>query len=195
MRKVVIETLMSLDGHYTDTKNQIDWFQFEDEDAAWSHNVLSRAGLLVFGRTTYEEFSKFFPTLDATAAGWDPYIPQQLNGLPKLVFSSSLKDAAWKPVTISSKDPAEEIKQLKRGDGKDILIVGSGSIVTAVARAGLVDEYWLRVVPIILGSGKPLFRNPERRSRLELVEARSFKHGTLGLHYVPRAEPESAPSG
>jgi dihydrofolate reductase len=187
MRKVVLDTLMSLDGYYTDAKNTVDWFApFEEDDLAWSHDVLTRVGLLVFGRTTYEEFGSFFPTLDAAAQGWDPYIPERLNALPKVVFSTTLKEPTWKPVTVVRTDPVAEIARLKEGSGKEINIVGSGSIVSAAVEAGLVDEFWLRVQPILLGSGKPIFPELPDHRPLTLVESKAFKSGVLGLHYVPR---------
>jgi len=187
MRRVVLDSLMSLDGYYTDSKNQIDWFpQFDEEDFAWSHDVLTRAGLLAFGRTTYEEFSKFFPTVDPVSAGWDPYIPKQLNELPKIVFSTSLKEAAWKPSTIVRTDPAKEIARLKNEPGKDIVIIGSGSIVSEVVRYGLVDEFRIRVLPIILGAGKPLLKNQSKQLPLKLVEAKTFKSGVQALYYIPK---------
>ena len=187
MRRVILDSLMSLDGYYTDAKSQVDWFEFEDEDMAWSHDALSVTGTLVFGRQTYEEFSQIFPKMkDPAGKGWDPYIPESLNALPKIVFSKTLKEANWKPVTIVRTDPVKEIARLKQGEGKDIQVVGSGSIVSQVVRAGLVDEFRLRVQPILLGSGRALFPDDAARLKLKLVKAVPFKSGTLGLQYEPR---------
>ena len=187
MRKVVLDSLMSLDGFYTDAKSQIDWFDFSDEDMSWSHDALSNIGTLVFGRKTYEEFSGVFPKMkDSLPEGWDPFIPESLNTLPKVVFSKSLKEGHWKPVTIVRADPVKEVARLKEGTGKDIEIIGSGSVVSAVVRAGLVDEFRLRVEPILLGSGRSLFPNEAERLRLKLVKAQPFKSGVLGLQYEPR---------
>ncbi len=188
MRKVSLDSLISLDGYYTDAKNQVDWFVegFADEDMAWSHDALRNVGTLVFGRTTYEEFSQIFPKMkDPAALGWDPFIPESLNTLPKLVFSKTLKEGEWKPVTIVRTDPAKEIARLKEGTGKEIQIVGSGSIVSAIVRAGLVDDYRIRVQPILLGSGRLLFPSQADRRRLKLVNVKTFKSGVLGLQYEP----------
>lgn len=187
MRKVILDSLMSLDGFYTDAKSQIDWFEFSAEDMAWSHDALVNTGTLVLGRKTYEEFSEVFPKMkDPAGQGWDPFIPASLNALPKVVFSKSLKEGSWTPVTILRTDPADEIARLKEGPGKDIQIVGSGSIVSAAVRAGLVDEFRLRVEPILLGSGRPLFPDPADRRRLKLVSSQSFESGVLGLRYELR---------
>jgi dihydrofolate reductase len=187
MRKVILDSLMSLDGLYTDAKSQIDWFEFEDEDMAWSHDALRNTGTLALGRKTYEEFSEVFPKMkDPAAMGWDPFIPETLNALPKIVFSKTLQEGSWKPVTVVRTDPVQEIARLKEGTGKDIQIIGSGSIVSAIVRAGLVDEFRLRVQPILLGSGRALFPDQAERLRLKLVNAKPFKSGVLGLHYEPR---------
>ncbi len=187
MRKVMLDSLVSLDGYYTDAKSQIDWFEFDDADMAWSHDALRSVGTLVFGRTTYEEFSQVFPKMkDPAAQGWDPFIPETLNALPKIVFSKHLQEGSWKPVTIVRSDPVKEVARLKEGSGKDIQIVGSGSIVSAIVRAGLVDDFRLRVQPILLGSGRSLFPDQAERLRLKLVNAQPFKSGVLGLQYEPR---------
>lgn len=187
MRNVSLDSLMSLDGYYTDAKSQIDWFEFDDADMAWSHEALNDVGTLVFGRKTYEEFSGIFPKMkDPAKLGWDPFIPETLNALPKIVFSKGLKEGSWKPVTIVRTDPVKEVARLKEGTGKEIQIVGSGSIVSAIVRAGLVDDFRLRVQPILLGSGRSLFPDQAERLRLKLVSATPFKSGVLGLRYQPR---------
>ncbi len=187
MRRVILDSLISLDGYYTDAKSQIDWFEFEEADMAWSHDALSNVGTLVFGRTTYEEFSQVFPKMqDPVGKGWDPFIPETLNALPKVVFSRQLQEGTWKPVTIVRTDPVKEIARLKEGPGKDIQIVGSGSIVSAAVRAGLVDDFRLRVQPILLGSGRSLFPTAADRLKLKLVRATPFRSGVLGLHYESR---------
>ena len=185
MRRVVLDTIISLDGCYTDGKSQIDWFDFVTEDMTWSHDILTRAGTLVFGRTTYEDFSNVFPKMDAAKVGFDPYIVERLNSLPKIVFSKTLKGGSWKPVTVVATDPAAELKRLKATDGPDLLLLGSGSIVANAVRAGVVDEYRLRVQPIVLGTGRPLFREPQARRKLKLVKSWPFPSGVLGLHYEP----------
>ena len=80
------------------------------------------------------------------------------------------------------------VSKLKRQPGKDLIVVGSGRLVGSLVRAGLVDEFYIRIRPIILGSGRPLFVDPERRHPLKLVRAKTFKSGVVGLHYVPQVE-------
>jgi dihydrofolate reductase len=85
-------------------------------------------------------------------------------------------------------NPSEEVARLKKQPGKDLIVVGSGTLVGSLLRAGLIDEYYVRVRPIVLGSGRPLFVDPERRHPLKLVSAKTFETGVIGLHYVPLAD-------
>lgn len=186
MRQLIIDSIMSLDGYYTDLNNNIDWFDFSNEEQEWSKDILRRADTLIFGRRTYEEFGTFWPTSQPEAVGFDSYIIQRLNELPKIIFSKSLTEASWKPSTIMREEnPPAIISKMKNESGSGIVVLGSGSLVAAFAREGLVDEYRIRVRPIILGAGKPLFIDSNARHPLKLVSSQAFDNGVLGLHYKP----------
>lgn len=185
MRRLIIDSIISLDGYYTDLNNSIDWFDFNNEEQEWSKDILRRTDTIIFGRRTYEEFSTFFPTPRPEAVGFDSYITQRLNELPKIIFSQKLNEASWKPYTIVKENPVETISKMKNESGKDMVVPGSGSLVAAFAREGLVDEYRIRIRPIILGAGKPLFIDHNARHSLRLVSSQAFDNGVLGLHYEP----------
>jgi dihydrofolate reductase len=183
MRRLVADTIMSLDGYFTGPNNEIDWFEFEDDEQAWSVDILRKADTTIYGRVTYEEFRQFWPTPRAKTSGFDPYIVSSLNEFPKYVFSKSLQDAAWKPSVIVRENPAEAIRKMKNEPGKDMVIVGSGTLVAALAREDLIDEFRIRIRPIILGSGRMLFEDRNRRHPLKFVSVKSFKAGVIGVHY------------
>ncbi|MDG6900054.1 MAG: dihydrofolate reductase family protein [Nitrososphaerota archaeon] len=185
MRKVILDTIISLDGYYTSPKNEIDWFDFDRQEVEWSKEILRRVDTMLYGRVTYEEFSEFWPKAKPSPDGFDPEIIGQLNGLRKVVFSRKIKDAPWKPAEVVRGDPATEVARLKRGRGKDMVVVGSGTLVAALVRGGLVDEYRVRVRPIILGAGRPLFVDQKARHPLKLVSAKAFGNGVVALHYEP----------
>ena len=186
MRQLIIDSIISLDGCYTDLNNSIDWFDFNTGEQEWSKDILRRADTLIFGRRTYEEFSAFWPTPQPEASGFDSYIIQCLNELPKIVFSKSLSETTWKPSTImKDENPAGIISKMKNESGNGMVVLGSGSLVADLAREGLVDEFRLRIRPIILGAGKPLFINRKARHPLKLVSSQAFDNGVLGLHYEP----------
>lgn len=185
MRKLIIDSIISLDGYYTDPNNSIDWFDFDEKEQEWSKEINRRVDTIIYGRRTYEEFSAFWPTPQPEKIGFDPLLIRQLRELPKIVFSRSLSSAPWNPSTIVRENPDEAISKMKKESGKDIVVVGSGSVVTSLVRAGLVDEYRIRVRPIILGAGKPLFSDSNARHPLRLVSSQQFDNGVIGLHYEP----------
>ena len=184
-RKLIADSIVSLDGHFTSAKNEIDsWFDFNQEEWFWSIDILRRVDSVLCGRVSYEEFSKFWPTVEPQTEGGKIIAPL-LNGLPKIVFSRTLNDTPWKPATIVREDSVGAIAKLKHEPGKDMVVIGSGTLVSALLRAGLIDEYYIRVRPIILGAGRPLFVDPNARHPLKLVSASTFKNGVIGLHYQP----------
>ncbi|MDE1858143.1 MAG: dihydrofolate reductase family protein [Thaumarchaeota archaeon] len=185
MRKVILDTIISLDGYYTSPKNEIDWFEFDLEEIDWSKRIIRGIDTMLYGRVTYQEFSEFWPKAKPKPGGFDSEIIGQLNGTMKLVFSRTLTDTPWGPAKVIREDPVEAVSKLKRDKGKDMVVIGSGSLVSALVRADLVDEYRLRIRPIILGAGKRAFDDPEKRHRLKLIAARTFGNGVLALHYEP----------
>jgi dihydrofolate reductase len=187
LRHLILDTIISLDGYYTSSRNEIDWFGFDADEWKWSSDINRRADTFLYGRITYEEFRQFWPTSAPKSMGVDPTLIHQLNTMQKLVFSRTLADAAWKPATLVRGNPSEAVARLKRQPGKDLIVVGSGTLVGSLLRAGLFDEYYVRVRPIVLGSGRPLFVDPDGRHPLRLVSAKAFKTGVVGLHYVPLA--------
>lgn len=185
MRKVILDTIISLDGYYTSPKNEIDWFEFDREEIEWSKQILRRVGSMLYGRVTYQEFSEFWPNASPTPDGFDPEIIGQLNGIPKLVFSRTLTDAKWHPAQIIRENPVDTISKIKMESGKDMVIIGSGTLVSALVRNDLIDEYRIRIRPIILGSGKPLFADDLKRHKLRLISSKAFSNGVVALHYEP----------
>lgn len=185
MRRVILDTIISLDGYYTSPKNEIDWFDFDKEEVEWSKEINRGVDAMLYGRITYEEFSQYWPKAKPSPDGFDPEIIAQLNGLRKIVFSRTIKDTPWKPALVIREDPVTAVARLKQEPGKDMVVVGSGTLVSALVSGGLIDEYRIRVRPIILGAGKPLFADKEARHPLKLVAARTFGNGVVALHYEP----------
>ena len=185
MRKVIIDTIISLDGYYTSLKNEIDWFDFDKQEVDWSKEILRRVDTMLYGRVTYEDFRAFWPRANATPDGFDSEIIGQLNGHHKVVFSRTLADVPWQPAVLVREDPASAVAKLKQGPGKDMVVVGSGTLISALVRSGLVDEYRVRVRPIILGAGKSLFADKDARHPLKLVSGKKLGNGVMALHYEP----------
>ena len=103
--------------------------------------------------------------------------------MTKIIFSKSLKSVEWKKSKILSEIDPKEIKRLKESQGKDILIVGSASIVQQLTNLGLIDEYHLVLFPVVLSKGKSLLKNIEKRINLKLQGTKIFENGVILLKY------------
>ena len=108
---------------------------------------------------------------------------EEVTRMTKVVFSQSRAEVTWENSRLFRGHLVEEVKKLKEEEGSPILIFGSGTIVQQLTDAGLIDEYFLAVTPVVLGKGKPLFGDVERRN-LRLLEPRQFNSGNVLLRYV-----------
>jgi dihydrofolate reductase len=190
MRKIVMINWVSLDGFFAGPNGEIDWILRDPEVDKALHEPKAgeteSAGsdTMLLGNVTYTMFENSWPQIAK-----DPNAPEELHklageviGMTKLVFSRTRKEADWENSKLFHGNLVEEVERLKQGDGTSIIVFGSGTIVQQLTNAGLIDEYYVAVTPVVLGKGKPLFGNVERLN-LRLVEARSFKSGNVLLRY------------
>lgn len=186
MRNLTSFTNISLDGYYADSMGGFSWGHSEQRDAEFDAFVADNAkggGALVFGRVTYDIMIQYWPT--PMAAKNDPVVAEQMNNLPKFVISRTLNEATWKNTTLLDGDLVAEMRTLKESPGDDMVILGSGSIVTQLAQAGLIDEFQIVVQPIVLGGGKSLFAGVKEAMNLTLGKTRIFSSGKVFLRYQP----------
>jgi dihydrofolate reductase len=181
MRKLVTDNLVSLDGYSSGLNDEIDWFGFDEESLEWSRKLLRGAGSVVMGRRTYELFLKFWPTPQARAE--EPTIAKYLTELPKLVFSRTLTSSTWENTRFVSRSPVEAVREEKKGNGGHVLFLGSASLLAPLWKEHLVDELYLRIQPIVLGKGRPLFPVSDSRQPLALKECTMFPSGITALRY------------
>lgn len=191
MRRIVAFDRVSADGYFAAPDGGLDWVVPEEElDRAAADN-LGGADTLLFGRRTYVMFESFWPhTVDE-----DPHAPGRhspeiramgawINESAKLVFSRTRTEVPWRNSRLLPAFDPREVEALKQQPGKDIMIFGSGSIVSQLTEHGLIDEYRFVVSPTFLGSGQPLVSGVPKRVRLELLEARAYPSGNVMLRYA-----------
>ena len=149
---------ISLDGYYCDAQGDMSFAHKPPDDIEWNTFVAGNAaggGMLLFGRVTYEMMAAWWPTPMAAAAM--PDVAAAMNARPKVVFSRTLRSPGWANTTVVSDDIAAAVRQMKAAPGPDMAILGSASIVTHLAAAGLIDTFQIVVCPVALGAGKSLF--------------------------------------
>jgi dihydrofolate reductase len=181
MRKLIMWNLLTLDGFFEGVKSwALDWHQYVwgEELERLSVDQLRSADMLLFGRVTYEGMAAYWQSAQGEIADF-------MNSLPKVVFSRTLDRAEWKNTTLVKGDAASEVRELKRQGERNIFVFGSANLSTTLMEQGLFDEYRLGLVPVVLGSGKPLFGGNLSRLRLKLLEARPLSSGCVVLHYGP----------
>lgn len=183
MRKLFVFNLVTLDGYFEGPKRGIDWHNVDAEFNEYAVEMLNSMDTLLFGRMTYELMASFWPTPDAIKN--DSIVAEKMNSLPKIVFSKTLNKVAWRNTRLLKDNIEEDIKKMKKLPGKDMALLGSGSIMSDFAQRGLIDEYRIMVNPVVLGHGNPLFKGIKDRLNLKLTKNRTFKSGNVLLYYEP----------
>jgi dihydrofolate reductase len=178
---------VTIDGFFAGPGGEIDWFKSiekADDFDAFTHEQSKSGDGLLFGRTTYEMMKSYWPT--PAALENDPDMAKIMDNSPKFVVSRSLRSVEegpnWKNVHLLPGIERDEIVKLK--EKGDLTILGSGTVVKQLAELGLIDEYLLIVVPVVLGAGKSMFADVGTMD-LTLQESRQFKNGIVALNYKP----------
>jgi len=181
MRKLIAAMNMTLDGFCDHTA------MIADEEIHQHYNeLLSNADTLIYGRTTYQLMESYWPSVVKKPTGnkaMDEF-SVLIDNIPKIVFSRTLKTVDWKNTKLKNEVTREEILELKQQPGKNI-VVGSPSLIVALMKLDLIDEYQLGVQPIVLGSGLSLFKNVKDRTNLRLLKTKTFNCGAVILYYEP----------
>jgi dihydrofolate reductase len=181
MRRLVVWNLMTLDGFFEGKEKWDLAFHlvaWGEELERFSLEQAEEIGTLLFGRITFEGMAAHWQTTEGEIADF-------MNATEKVVVSKTLADVAWNNSRILSDKPMAEIAELKRQDGKDIFVFGSAELTGGLLKHGLVDEYRLCIVPVVLGAGNPLFRPADAMARMSLVRSRELSPNAAVLYLKP----------
>lgn len=181
MKKIVVTQFITLDGVIEDP-HLWSFDYWNDETGNYKLEELFASDAQLLGRVTYEGFAEAWP--DRTD---DSGFADRINNVPKYVVSTTLKqaDLTWNNSHVINGDVVAELQKLKQGDGGDILVHGSGTLVQTLIENDLVDEYHLVVYPLILGKGLKLFGDDLPKKPLKLAESQILDNGVMILTYVP----------
>lgn len=186
MRKISVFNFITLNGYFKGAHEDISWHQHGGEEADFASDAANskEPNALMFGRVTYEMMASFWPTEAGKQA--NPGVAEGMNRSEKFVFSRTLKSAEWKGTHILRGDIIKETIKLKESPGRDITILGSGSIVAQLAGHGLIDGITLMIDPVVLGSGAALFAGIPGVVKLVLKRSKAFSSGVLLAEYEIR---------
>lgn len=183
MAKVIVWNLVTLDGFFEGEKK----WDLDFHNRAWgpeleklSSDFGRSAGLLVFGRVTYQGMKDYWTTAEDEGE-----VKGYMNALPKLVASRTIPSSDWSNTEMTA-DIVGELTKRKQALDKTIYVFGSADLTDSLLKAGLVDEVMLAIVPVQLGKGTPFFKEGARRD-FDLIEAKPLSNGTILAHYAPAA--------
>ena len=194
--KLIVTAYVTLDGvveapgfdEHRDGRNAWALRVQTDEDQHYNKELLASADALLLGRRTWQIWAAFWPT-----ATGDEDLARRINGIPKYVVSNTLERADWSNSSIISGDIAARVRRLKSEQRGNLLVYGSPDLVDELLKHELVDEYRLLIYPLILGSGKHLFRDRIDTHHLRLIGSQTFGSGVVLLAYAPESDAPTSP--
>lgn len=172
---------MTLDGFCDHTAVDAD-----DEIHQHYTELIRNSGTIIYGRTTYQLMESYWPSVVKNPTGNQPTdeFAVAIDNISKIVFSRTLQNIEWKTARLAKRDIEEEVLELKKQPGKDILI-GSPSLIVNCMNLNLVDELQLCVHSVIVGKGLPLFKDITDRVNLKLLKTKTFSCGAVTFYYEP----------
>ena len=184
MRSLRVFDNVSLDGYFVDAKGDMSWAHKRDEEwNAFASGNASGDGELLFGRVTYQMMAAFWPT--PQAAQMLPAVAAGMNAMRKYVCSRTLGETTWQNTVLLQGDLADAVARLKETPGPDIVILGSGNVVSQLTSARLIDGYDIVISPVVLGAGRTLFETVTERVPLTVTGVRPFANGNVVISYAP----------
>ena len=186
MRTVTFSMTMSLDGFIVDPEGSIDWSAPDDEIFRSHIEEIRSVGVHLLGRRLYETMLYWEDPEVAHSFSEDEREWASLwNPLPKVVFSNTLAEVQGS-ARLATGSIADEIQRLRAEPGDGEIAIGGATLAAAAADADLIDEYRVRIYPVLLGGGIPFFARDEKKVDLELLETRVFGSGVVYLRHRVR---------
>ena len=175
MRRLFAHVFVSLDGFIEGPDPELNWFVTDEEVEEHIENVLDSIDAMIYGRAAYLSMVTYWPSATGRFA-------HKMHEIPKIILSNTLKKVEWNNATLIKDNAAEEIAKLKQQSGKDLVVFGGAGVISSLTKMGLIDEYHLLINPILLGRGKPLFKE-NKLALMTLLDTRTFPCGDVLLKY------------
>lgn len=187
MRNVILFLHSSLDGFVEGPKGEMDigWVSYNEELEKHAREILSTVDTVLWGRGTYQMMENYWTSVPSNpeASEYEIEHAKWIEETSKVVFSTTLEKAEWNNTKLVKENIEEEIKNIKKQPGKDIIILGSPRFAHALMELDLIDVLKITISPVIIGNGLPLFKASELKRNLTLVENKTFNSGAIGLTY------------
>lgn len=179
MRRIILDLAVSLDGFIEGPNGEIDWITMDDDAGSGLIDFLKGIDVIFYGRISYDLWGRYQP--EGTVSENEKALWDAVHSKEKYVFSRSSQDDG--SATYIHSNLAERVDEIRKSPGKDIWLYGGGSLITTFINLDLIDVYRLGVYPVILGEGKPVFSNIQKRIDLKLESTKSGASGMTLLEY------------
>lgn len=186
MRKVKLSMQMTINGYVGQPNGEMDWMTWnpDDEFLEFINSHFDSSDTLLLGRKMADGFIKHWE--NAVDKNPDTPFAKKIVDTPKVVFTKTLDKSTWNNTTLAKGTLAEEIANLKKQPGKDIIVVGGAGFVSSLIKEGLIDEYHLIVNPTAIGSGMTIFNSLDRIQKFSPIQAKLYPGGKTVLSYKPK---------
>ena len=177
---------ISLDGFVAGPNGEMDWIKVDEEIFDYVGKRISESDTALYGRVTFQMMENYWPTAGEkpNASKHDIEHSQWYKNARKIVLSKTLKESDFTNTKIIGDNISERINEIKKEEGKDILLFGSPRTTHSLIQLNLIDGYWLFVNPVILGKGIPLFTGIKEKIKLKLLNTHQFTCGVTELNYI-----------
>ncbi len=190
MRTLKLQVQMTVDGYIAGSNGEMDFmvWNWDDELKQYVQEITDPVDCIILGRKLAEGFIPYWAGVAANPDEPEFTAGKKFADTHKVVFTQTLDTSEWDNTVLAKGDLVDEITQLKKQDGKDMIVYGGATFVSALIKQGLIDEFHLFVNPTAIGNGMPIFKELDSKQDLKLVEATSFDCGIVVLNYKPKRD-------
>lgn len=188
MRKLKLQVQMTVDGYIAGPNGEMDFMAWNWDDALkhYVETITASVDCIVLGRKLAEGFIPHWAGVAANPDDEDFAAGKRFTETHKVVFTKTLNQSEWSNTVLAKGDLVDEITQLKKQEGNDIIAYGGAIFVAALIQHRLIDEFHLFINPTTIGKGLPIFKELDSKQELTLLKSRSFECGIVGLNYEPQ---------
>ncbi|HEX8263937.1 MAG TPA: dihydrofolate reductase family protein [Pyrinomonadaceae bacterium] len=186
MRKVKLSMQMTINGYVAGPNGENDWMTWnpDDEFLQFINSHFDSSDTMLLGRKLADGFIEHWESV--ASSNPDHPFAKKIVDMPKVVFTRTLDKSTWNNTTLAKGNLAEEIADLKKQNGKDIIVFGGAGFVSSLIKEGLIDEYHLIINPTAMGSGMTIFNSLDRIQKFSPIECKLYSGGKTVLSYKPK---------
>lgn len=185
MRKVKLQMQMSIDGYVARPNGESDWMTWNPDDQLlqFINSMIDSSDTILLGRKMTDDFVSHWENVVSNNP--DHLFAKKMVDTPKVVFTKTLDKSTWNNTTLAKGNLADEIANLKKQKGKDIIVYGGAGFVSSLIKEGLIDEYHLIVNPVAIGNGLTIFKALDRMQKFSPIQSKLYPGGKIVLSYKP----------